>query len=729
LNFNYLKMRKIYFSLLVLCLFGFANAQIVNIPDLNFKNRLINIGVDTNNDGDIQVSEALMVETLSLNYNNISSLEGIESFTNLQTLYVDNNLLTSINVSSLTNLTLLSCEFNSLTVIDITGLNNLIYLYLNHNIFTSLHITGLANLERLECNNNLLTSLQVNNLPKLVNLSFSSNPLSSVNFDSTLPSLKYLYCTFNHLSSLDISPLHALIGLSCYNNIEMAYLNIKNGLINANFTNFQGNWAMEYVCCDDSQIASIQSKLTQYNLYDAHVNSYCSFSPGGVFYTIQGNGKYDYNNNGCDEADIDFSNLKLNITNETISGGTILNSDGSYTLPIQQGTYTINAVLENPSYFLISPTTFNVDFPSQISPLIQNFCISPNGVHNDLEILFFPINPAQPGFNVKYKIVYKNNGTNPQSGNVSLGFDDNKMDLVTSSIPPTNQQTDMLLWDFSNLLPMETRVINITFKINSPAETLPVTIGDQLNFASSINPVLGDELPLDNSSSLKQIVVGSFDPNDKTCLEGTTITPDKVGEYVHYLIRFENTGTANAQNVVVKDIIDTEKFDVSTLFPVSSSHSFVTRITNTNQVEFIFENIQLPFDDANNDGYVAFKIKTKPTLVVGNTFSNTANIYFDYNFPIVTNTATTTIQTLGNSDFQFNNYFTLAPNPVKNSLNIQANQSIELSSISIYNTISQLIFVETNPTNTIDVSNLKTGTYFIKATTNKGTSIGKFIKE
>ncbi len=63
------------------------------------------------------------------------------------------------------------------------------------------------------------------------------------------------------------------------------------------------------------------------------------------------------------------------------------------------------------------------------------------------------------------------------------------------------------------------------------------------------------------------------------------------------------------------------------------------KLQHNNKVEFIFENINLPFDDANNDGFVAFKIKTKSSLVLGDTFSNSANIYFDYNFPIVTNTA------------------------------------------------------------------------------------------
>ena len=195
------------------------------------------------------------------------------------------------------------------------------------------------------------------------------------------------------------------------------------------------------------------------------------------------------------------------------------------------------------------------------------------------------------------------------------------------------------------------------------------------------------------------------------------------------LLRFENTGTANAQNIVVRDMIDTAKYDVSSLVPLSGSASYVTRIINTNQVEFIFQNINLPFNDANNDGYVAFKIKTKPTLVVGNSFSNTANIYFDYNFPITTNTATTTIATLGTQDFEFGTVFSLSPVPAKNVLTITAKQAVVMSSVSIYNMLGQLVQVSTNPNENIDVSGLKTGSYFIKIISDKGTASGKFLKE
>jgi hypothetical protein len=226
------------------------------------------------------------------------------------------------------------------------------------------------------------------------------------------------------------------------------------------------------------------------------------------------------------------------------------------------------------------------------------------------------------------EIIYKNNGTTMQSGSVVLTFNDEVLDFVSATPNFNNQITNKLTWNYSYLRSFESREINITLNVNSPMETPAVNIGDRLSFNALISPVSGDEKPVDNSFALRQSVVGSFDPNDKTCLEGDVLTPELIGEYVHYLIRFENTGTYPAQNIVVKDLIDLSKFDISTLTPMKASHDFVIKISEDNTVEFIFENINLPFDDATNDGYIAFKIKTVPTLVTGDSFTNEANIYW-----------------------------------------------------------------------------------------------------
>jgi len=387
--------------------------------------------------------------------------------------------------------------------------------------------------------------------------------------------------------------------------------------------------------------------------------------------------------------------------------------------------------LENPSYYYVSPASININFPSQTNPFIQNFCVRPNGIHPDLEITLLPIQRARPGFDAKYKIVFKNKGNIEQSGSVNLSFDDAVLDFVVSNPVITNQTTSTLSWSFANLLPSETREITFTLNVNSPLETPAVNSGSILSYIATITSAATDETPTDNIFNFNQTVVNSFDPNDKTCLEGSIISPSLIGQYVHYMIRFENNGTANAQNIVVKDMIDLTKFDISTLVPTSASHSYITKISAGNKVEFIFENINLPFDDATNDGYIAFKIKTLPTLVVNDTFTNDASIYFDYNFPVVTKLASSTFKTLGTPDFEFSNYFTLYPYPAKSVLNISSKETIEVKSISIYTTLGQLVLVIPNAekVSKIDVSGLTSGNYFIKINSDRGTSNTRFIKE
>jgi hypothetical protein len=92
---------KNLFSIFTVCMLflNAASAQIVNIPDANFKYALtslhcvdtnadgyVDADADTNNDGQISVAEALAVIWLNVGSRNITSLEGIQYFTNLQTL-------------------------------------------------------------------------------------------------------------------------------------------------------------------------------------------------------------------------------------------------------------------------------------------------------------------------------------------------------------------------------------------------------------------------------------------------------------------------------------------------------------------------------------------------------------------------------------------------------------------------------------------------------------------
>lgn len=744
------------------------------LTSINVKNlaNLTELYVDTNQLTTIDLTGLTNLSKLSCSANKFADIN-LLGLNNLTAFYCTSNELTKIDLTGLSKLTILACGKNKLTNLDLSGLSNLISLNCNYNQFSTLNVspltnlrdfycannqitdldlTGLSNLGLLECDNNLLTKLNVLGLKKLQMLSFKNNTVESIDLTGLLNIITF-DCTNNKLTNLDFStviytPQDGYMGPGTYiyeyadgsamfttmcdynlNDNQFEFINLKNS--NDFDAVFLNNPTLKYICVNDNKIQDIEKSISKYGYTDCHVNSYCSFKPGGTNYVIQGNSRIDSNNNGCDALDIPASNLKF-VIDDTIKNESIINNTtGNYLIPVLEGSYKVTPTLENPDYFTVSPSFVNVIFPSMVSPFVQDFCLVPNGSHTDLEINVLPIQPARPGFDAKYKIIYKNKGNVTQSGSVNFAFDDSTLDFVSSNVTFSSQTTGAIAWDFTNLKPFESKEIEIVLKVNTPTQTPAVNNNDILRYTAKINSANADEIETDNTFELNQTVVGSYDPNDKTCLEGNVIKPELIGQYVHYMIRFENTGNYPAENIVVKDMIDLSKFDIATLVPTSSSHSYTTKISDGNKVEFIFEKIKLPFDDANNDGYIAFKIKTLPTLSVGDSFTNEANIYFDYNFPILTNKATSTFKTLGTKDFDFSNYFNIYPNPAKDVLNISLKNDIEINSMSVYDVLGQLIIAVPNAKNvsSIDVSRLRAGNYLLKIKTDKGSSVAKFIKE
>lgn len=280
-------MIKFYFSTFILGITINTFGQILNIPDANFKNRLVNTNcaqlgsptwrtdVDVNNDGEIQVSEAANVLELDLSTspynttNDIISLDGLANFTNLTELDCSGNSIASSEFSALVNLTNLDCSYNQLTALDVSGLPNLVDLrcsknqlselsisgllnlklvYCVYNNLTQLDLSGLTALEGLQCDSNQLSSLVLGNNPAVKLLSVTDNLLTSLNIQAT-PNLEYLWASFNTLStlnfngldhltevnvisnaltSIDLSQAPLVNNLYCNNNPNLTSINVRN---------------------------------------------------------------------------------------------------------------------------------------------------------------------------------------------------------------------------------------------------------------------------------------------------------------------------------------------------------------------------------------------------------------------------------------------------------------------------------------------------------------------
>ena len=280
-----------------------------------------------------------------------------------------------------------------------------------------------------------------------------------------------------------------------------------------------------------------------------------------------------------------------------------------------------------------------------------------------------------------------------------------------------------MTYNFTDLEPYQTVTVEIVLAVNGPMDTPPVNIGDVLVLFAEINPVAGDEMPNDNFFTKDQIVIGSFDPNNIVCLQGEEVPMIYIGDFLHYVINFENTGNAPAENVVVTMEIDPTDFDPKSLQILNISHDSEI-VINNNIAEFHFRNINL---DTGGHGNILFKMKTNNNLNETDEVGAQANIYFDYNFPIETNEAITSFRVLGIEEFNASQV-SVYPNPANDAVNIQSNSIIK--SISVFDIQGRKIQVtRTEEQNTqVNISALKTGIYLFSIETDAGTVMKKIIK-
>ncbi|REE24856.1 putative repeat protein (TIGR01451 family)/predicted secreted protein (Por secretion system target) [Winogradskyella pacifica] len=612
-------------------------------------------------------------------------------------------------------------------------------LVFNNQALTDIEIRG-VNSFSLSNNNAAIGDLELWNINESLNINNSNFTYIDSSLDASLfvgninsdeinltniEGLRFL--TFQSVSTnnpLDLSTVKSeRISLSSSNLTE---LNLKNGNILQQFySNYDTD--IQFICVDIDELSVVENGYQNDNS-SVVIHPYCTFVLGGEYYEITGNILVDLGTGCLPYTTGSIFDLQFTVTDNNNSDIFYVNNLNEYYYTLPEGNHTVSSQLVESDYWTITPSSIDLSFPSNPSPYIQDVCIAPSGVYNDLEIMIVPIEAARPGFDTDYKIIFKNKGNTTLSGSIDFTFDDNYMNLLSSNPMADSQTIGNLVWNYANLQPFEIREVSLTMTLNTPADAnFPLNSGDFLNYSATINPVVSDETPDDNTTNLNQEAVNSYDPNDITCLEGEAVTLHQVGKYVHYLIRFENTGSTSAVNIVVKDVIDVSKYDISTLLPLNASHDFYTRIRNGNALEFIFENIQLPSDSNNNNGYILFKIKTLPTLSVGDSFSNQANIYFDYNAPIITNNETTVIQENLSIDVFNLPDIKIYPNPTADYFKIENLSSSNIKTIELYN-ISGKKLKEFSISENYEINDLSTGVYFIKIKTERTETNRKLIK-
>lgn len=159
-----------------------------NFPDANFRSYVL-ASFDSNGDEKLDDEEIANVKYIYAPAKTISSLKGIEYFTELLELNCDNNQLTSLDVSKNTKLVKLICKENALTSLNTSHNPMLKKLDIYNNKITSIDVSQNTELETLYIGRNPIETLNVKNNVKLMELQSELNNLTSIDLSNNSPSM------------------------------------------------------------------------------------------------------------------------------------------------------------------------------------------------------------------------------------------------------------------------------------------------------------------------------------------------------------------------------------------------------------------------------------------------------------------------------------------------------------------------------------------------------------
>jgi len=445
--------------------------------------------------------------------------------------------------------------------------------------------------------------------------------------------------------------------------------------------------------------------------------------------TITGNIKFDYNTNGCDAADFPLSNVMVKSVDGTNTFTTFTNISGDYIQYTNSGNFSTSASGFSSSYSA-TPNAQATTFVGTGNTDNIDFCVVPASTVNDVNITVVPMNNPVPNNTVSYQIIYKNVGNTIVNGSVSFTYDNTKIFYQSSSSPISTTTSNSVSYNYSALNPYEIRTITVSFSVNS------AVIGDILVFNAQVDPVSGDANTYDNTITFAQVVSSVLvnrspnntssnnNVNDVLVLEGNQVELQHADEYLHYIIRYQNTSASQVTDLIVTTELS-DKLDWNTLQLQIQSHTGQVYIQNGSQITFKFANINLA---AGAQGYIAYRVKPKSSVIVGDVISSQSNMYFDVDPVITTSIVSTTItSTAGLNNNNLIVDVNIYPNPSKGVININAAND-KITNVVVYSKLGQLVtsFKDLD-INTINLSYLSKGMYFLKLNNEKGNSITKKI--
>lgn len=426
------------------------------------------------------------------------------------------------------------------------------------------------------------------------------------------------------------------------------------------------------------------------------------------------NGKVfqDNNENGIlDSGELGIGGVEVHLDNLI----TYTNEYGMYMFTNVEPSASQLSIVYNETTFPTSttPTSFSIDG----SEFTFNFGLSQNEPLYNLDYSY-----SDPWFFCSFDgTIYfnvENTGNQMSNGYVSITLDP-LLTYISSSPTPTSIVENVISWDLSDVGLGEVGFFSVQI-LNPGFEQMGQNIVNQIELITYDDQ--GNVAGTDEGT-YPTVLACSYDPNDKAGTPSGETDSHFIenGTELEYLIRFQNTGNYQAFNIHVLDVID-EDLDLNSMEIISTSHYCQPTINaETREVDFFFPDIMLADSTSNepaSHGFIRYRVLPNPNLAEMTTIENTANIYFDFNPPVVTNTTLHTISDLYFGIEEVNlARLPVYPNPTNNLVTINLPMQIDnfdIEVVDLQGRVVKRISENYNSIMTLSCSDLSEGTYLVR---------------
>ena len=435
---------------------------------------------------------------------------------------------------------------------------------------------------------------------------------------------------------------------------------------------------------------------------------------GRVFNDINGDGLF----NGSDHG---LMNMRVEATD---LGATYTNASGLYWFDAVPAGYAVSKPAEDHWQFTTT-STYVVEVPTEGVSQDNDFGLQANTIFSELSPDLGSA-PMRCATDISYWATVSNTGNQVSDVELSVNLDDLST-YVYADPAPNTVENGTATWIFPNVQPTHDRSVHLIVHLPG-SDHVGETLNDLVQATALIDGVPASV----DTRNYSPILLCAVDPNDKQVVpkgEGPQhLTP--MGEKLFYHVRFQNTGNAPAEKVVILDTLDAD-LDLSTLRMLNSSHTFRALLQTDGVLRITFDNINLPdsgSDFLGSQGFVRFGIDHVQEAPEGTVLNNTADIYFDNNPAVITNTTLNTLTygslTMVRESDIADMGLLVFPNPSQGNATVRlSDEFVGRVDLQLFDLKGQLLqrISRRSKTFLIERGDLPTGTYLLRAVDERGT--------